>query len=215
VAAAQAALADLAAKSARAHAHASEGPALELAGAFNSAAHPRVAKGHGNAGQFGSQGTAVKAAPAAAGYKPAASGAKARSSRPAAAAAPPGGSGRARQLHRQARKDRHLAHVIMSKASALVRVRDGYIAGVLTSTGRSTVATKAVSAKRSAAAKKAAATLKAEGGRKKKAKSSTKSAAATKASNIRRLNGEIRVLRHDAKALLKSADRLDALAGSL
>lgn len=59
VAAAQAALADLAAKSARAHAdHANEGDvvtAVELAGAWNAALHPRVAAGASNGGQFGSK----------------------------------------------------------------------------------------------------------------------------------------------------------------
>lgn len=214
-AAAAKALAHMKALQARAHSHASDGNAVELAGAFNAAAHPRVAKGHGNAGQFGSAGTAVKGAPAAAGYKAATSGVKAQPPGQPAPSPSPGTAGRARQLRQQARKDRHLARAITSKANALVRVRDGYVAGVLTSTGKSTVVTKAVSAKRSAAAKKAAATRRKNGGLKKKARSSTKSASATKAANIRKLNGEIHLLRHDAKALLKSADRLDALASGL
>jgi hypothetical protein len=177
-----------------------------------------VAKGHGNAGQFGSSGTALKAKPAAAsaGYKPAVTAAPAAASAPQPAPAPSlGTQGRIHALHHQAKQDRALAHTITSKANALVRVRDGYIAGVLTATGKSTVVTAPVSAARSAAAKKAAATVKAHGGRKKAAKSSTKTAASTKATNIGKLNGEIHLLRADAKALLKSADHLDALADSL
>lgn len=69
VAAAQAALADLAAKSARAHAHSNEGDAVtsvDLASAWNEALHPRISKGNSGGGEFGSasKGAApVKAAP--------------------------------------------------------------------------------------------------------------------------------------------------------
>lgn len=213
------AIADFEALKARAHAHANDGDPVELAGAFNAGAHPRVAKGHGNAGQFGSSGTALKAKPAAAtaGFKPAVTAAPAAA--PAAAqpspAPSPGTQGRVHALHHQAKQDRALAHTITAKANALVRVRDGYIAGVLTAAGKSTTATPAVSAAKSAAAKKAAATVKANGGRKKAAVSSTRSAASTKAANVGKLSGEIHLLRADAKSLLKSADHLDALAASL
>lgn len=216
---AAAALAQWTALKARAHAHANDGDALELAAPFNPGAHPRVAKGHGNAGQFGSSGTALKAKPAVApaGFKPAAATpAAVQVPPPPPAPAPsPATQGRVHALHHQAKQDRALAHTITAKANALVRVRDGYIAGVLTATGKSTTATPAVSAAKSAAAKKAAATVKANGGRKKAAVSSTKSAASTKAANVGKLNGEIHLLRADAKSLLKSADHLDALASSL
>jgi 2'-5' RNA ligase len=199
------AIADYAALKARAHAHANDTPAVELAGTFTEALHPRVAKGHGNAGQFGSQGTALKGAatPAA---KPATAAVQ------AAAPEPPAEAARIRQLRHQAKQDRVLAHTITNKANALVRVRDGYIAGVLTSTGKPATVTKAVSAAKSAAAKKAAATRKKAGPAKKKAKSSTKSAAQTKAANIGKLN---HLLRHDAKALIKSANHLDQIANGL
>ena len=229
---AAAAISDWERLKARAHAHANDGGGIELAGAFNGALHPRVAKGHGNAGQFGSNGTALKTAPSS-GFK-AAGAAPASTMKPgpikapppaAAAPEPPAEAARIRQLRLQAKKDRQLAGKIMTKVRALIRVRDGYVAGLNTATGAPKAAgkapAKAVSAKRSAAAKKAAATRKKNGTvRKKAVKSSTKSAAAgkaaaTKSANVAKLNGQIHTLRGDAKALLKSANHLDALASSL
>lgn len=218
-AAAAKALAEWEAAKASAHAHANDGPAMELAGVFSAALHPRVAAGHGNAGQFGSQGTSLKAKPAAnAGYKPAAAKPAAVQQPPPQAAPAPGQAARKKELRSQARQDRELARKITGKANALVRVRDGYIAGVLTTSGKpvaGTKATKAVSAAKSAAAKKAAATRKKNGPAKKKAKPSTRTSAQTKAANVGKMNGQIHLLRHDAKALLRSADHLDALASSL
>jgi len=228
------ALAGWEADKATAHSHANDADGIELAGAFNSALHPRVAKGHGNAGQFGSNGTALKTAPgASSGFRPA-TAAPASTMKPGPIKAPPPGkpapeppaeAARIRQLRLQAKKDRQLAGKIMTKVRALIRVRDGYVAGLNTATGAPKAAgkapAKAVSAKRSAAAKKAAATRKKNGTvRKKAVKSSTKSAAAgkaaaTKSANVAKLNGQIHTLRGDAKALLKSANHLDALASSL
>jgi hypothetical protein len=196
---------------ARAHAHANDADGIELAGAFNGALHPRVAKGHGNAGQFGSNGTALKTAPSsgfkAAGAAPASTMKPGPIKAPGPAPEPPADAARIRQLRLQAKKDRQLARQINAKANALVRVRAGYIAGLLTSTGK---AKTTVAKKTAKAAKKAV--------RKKAAKSSTKgktTAAATKAANIAKLNGQISTLRGDAKALAKSANHLDALANSL
>jgi len=180
--------------------HANRPRPINLAGTFTEALHPRVAKGSGNAGQFGSKGTPLKAAAAP---------------RPAALPASPVAPARAARLHAQARQDRHLARQILAKVQGLVCVRDGYQAGLLTAAGhpKAGKATKAVSAARSAAAKKAAAT------RKKAPKSSTKgprkSAGSVKAGNVAKLNGQISTLRGDAKALIRSANRLDQMADGL
>ena len=217
------AIADYAALKARAHAHANDMPAIELAGTFTEALHPRVAKGHGNAGQFGSNGTALKAPAGTGGGFRAAVATPASTMKPGPIKArgpapePPAEAARIRQLRHQAQQDRHLARQILVKVQGLVRVRDGYVAGLLTATGtvKGAKATKAVSAARSAAAKKAAAT------RKKRAKSSTKgakagkTAASVKAGNVAKLNGQINTLRGDAKALLKSASHLDRIAAGL
>jgi 2'-5' RNA ligase len=201
--AAQAALADLAAKSARAHAHASDLPAVELAGVFNEQLHPRVPKGHQGGGRFGSANTPLTA--------------KAASGTPTGRLSqegpePPAELQRIRQLRFQAAADRHLARQILVKAQSLVRIRDGYIAGLMTPSG--TAKTSVTSAKRSATAKKAAKTRK-KTVRKKVARSSTKSAAATKAANIAKLDGQIHLLRSDARALIRSANHLDQMANSL
>jgi len=132
---------------------------------------------------------------------------------PGPAPEPPAEAARIRQLRKQAQQDRHLAAQINAKADALVKVRAGYIAGLLTSTGKAKT-TAVSSAKRAAAAKKAAATRK-KTVRKKAVKSSTTTVAATRASNVAKLNGQISTLRGDAKALAKSANHLDALANSL
>jgi hypothetical protein len=202
VAAAQAALADLAAKSARAHAHANDSPALEMAGMFSEQLHPRVPAGHQGGGRFGSSNTPLTA--------------QAASGAPTGRLAqqgpePPAELQRIRQLRFQAAADRHLARQILVKAQGLVRIRDGYTAGLLSASG--TAKTTPVSAKRSAAAKKAAKTRKASG--KKTVRKKSVSAAATKAANVARLNGQIRLLRGDARALIRSANRLDQMANGL
>jgi hypothetical protein len=197
-AAAAAALAQEAAKAAAAHAHANDGPSIDLAGMFTEALHPRAA-----GGKFGSKGGAPVAA------------ARARNAPKTPAAQKPGSVAgpmtRAQQLRYQASQDRQLAHQIMLKVAGLVRQRDAAIAGI-------SQPAKAVSGVKSAAAKKAAATRKAAG-KSKQAKAAAKTAKAATTgtagqTKVAKLNGQIRLLTHDARLLATAANHLDAQAAS-
>jgi hypothetical protein len=185
------------------HAHAGDFPAIELAGMFNEALHPRVAKGNTGGGRFGAGNTPLTAG---------ARGPVRLAPAPAQAPEPPAELQQIRQLRFQASKDRHLARKILIKVAGLVRARDGYIAGTLTAAGKAN--TSVVNPARSAAAKKAAATRKASG---KTAKRTAKraTAGAAKATTVAKMNGEIRLLRNDARALIRSANKLDAQANGL
>jgi hypothetical protein len=199
-AAAAKALADLAAKSAVAHSqHANDGPAIDLAGMFTESLHPRAA-----GGKFGDKGGSPVAA------------ARARNApKTPAAQAQPGTAGpmtRAQQLRYQASQDRHLAGQIMMKVAGLVRQRDAAIAGI-------SVPHKAVSGVKAAAAKKAAATRKTSV-KSKQARAAARIAAAAKAgkpqqSTVQRLNGQIKLLTHDARLLAKAANHLDQQAAGM
>jgi len=190
-AAAAKALAEWEALRAAAHAHANDSAAIDLAGMFTESLHPRVG------GKFASKGGQPVAA------------ARARNApKTPAVQAPAGLAGpmtRAQQLHYQAAQDRHLAQQIMAKVAALVRARDAAIAGL--SPGK---VTAPVNAAKSAAAKKAALSRKA-GTAKAKAKTSARKAG-PKRTRVQRLNGQIKLLRNDARLLLKAADHLDAEA---
>jgi hypothetical protein len=197
-AAAAAALAQEAAKAGAAHAHANDGPAIDLVGMFTEALHPRAA-----GGKFGNKGGAPVAA------------ARARNAPKTPAAQKPGSVAgpmtRAQQLRYQASQDRQLAHQIMLKVAGLVRQRDAAIAGI----GQPA---KAVSGVKSAAAKKAAATRKA-GGKSKQAKAAAKTAKAATTgkpgqTKVARLNGQIKLLTHDARLLATAANHLDARAAN-
>src|ERR1035438_9567247 len=132
------------------HAPAGDFPALEMAGAFTEALHPRVAKGNAGGGRFGSGNTPLTAG---AGGKPV-------RLPPPQARQPetPADLQRMRQLRFQASQDRHLARQILVKVAGLVRARDGYVAGLLNANG--TAKTSVTSPARKAAAAKAAATKK-------------------------------------------------------
>lgn len=172
-----------------AHAHANGTPAIELAGMFTESLHPRVG------GRFASKGGAPVAA------------ARARHSQSAPAIGrplpAPGGMTHGQQLRYQAASDRHLAQQITIKIAALVRERDAAVAGL--GAGK---ASAPVNAARSAAAKKAAITRKAGLG---KSKTAGKTASVPK-TRVQRLNGQIGLLRNDARLLIRAAQKLDRLA---
>jgi len=201
---------------ARAHSHASDVGGIELAGAFNGALHPRVAKGHGNAGQFGSNGTALKTAPSsgfkAVGAAPASMMKPGPVKAPAPAPESPAEAARIRQLRKQAQQDRHLAAQISAKADALVRIRAGYVAGLLTPSGKAK--TTAVSAKRAAAAKKAAAATKAAHASPHKAVTAHHKAAAAH-HKLSHHKAHVSHLQHQIHTLLTQARALVAQAGKL
>ena len=187
---AAAAIAQWESMKAAAHAHANDGPAIDLAGMFTESLHPRAA-----GGKFGSKGGTPVAA------------ARARNApKTAAVHGQPGAAGpmtRAQQLRYQASQDRQLAHQVMIRIAALVRARDAAIAGI--SPGK---AKAPVNAAKSAAAKKAALARKTG-----TAKAKAKTASATpKKTRVQRLNGQIKLLKNDARLLLKAANHLDTEA---
>jgi hypothetical protein len=195
-AAAAEAIAEWESLKAAAHSHANDGPSVDLAGMYTEALHPRAA-----GGKFGNKGG-----------QPAAAARARNTPKSAAIPAAPGLAGpmtRAQQLRYQASQDRHLAHQIMLRVAALTRQRDALIAGI-------PQPRKAVSGVKSAAAKKAAATRKA-GGKSKQARVAARIAAAMKSgkpqqSRVAKLNGQIKLLKNDARMLSKAANRLDAQA---
>ena len=203
-AAAAKALAQWEAMRGSAHAHAGDFPALEMAGAFNEALHPRVAKGNAGGGRFGAGNTPLTAG---------ARGPVRLSPPPAQAPETPADLARMRQLRFQASQDRHLARQILVKVAGLVRTRDGYVAGLLNANG--TAKTSVTSPAKKAAAAKAAATKKTSVKKTTKKAASKTTAAATKAATVRKMNGQIGLLRGDARALIKSANHLDAQANGL
>ena len=170
---------------------------------FNEALHPRVAKGNTGGGRFGSGNTPLTAG---------ARGPVRLAPPPATKPEPPAELARMGQLRFQASQDRHLARQILVKVAGLVRARDGYIAGQLNANG--TAKTSVTSPAKKAAAAKAAATKKTSSKTVKKTASKT-TAAATKAATVRKMDGQISLLRGDARALIRSANHLDAQANGL
>jgi hypothetical protein len=198
-AAAAAALAQEAAKSG--HSHASDGPAVDLAGMFTEQQHPRVAAGQSGGGRFGSKGGPPVAA-ARARHAPKVTPPMA--TRPE----PPGDLSRIRQLRFQAASDRHLAHQILIRVGTLVQARNAVIAGIPAHAGKP----------RSAAAVKAAAARKANppsAAAKARAKASRLAHPHAHASKAAKLTGQIHLLRNDARLLIQSANHLDAQANGL
>lgn len=173
--------------------HANDGPSVDLAGMFTEALHPRAA-----GGKFGSKGGSPVAAararntPASPAVQP--------------AAGPAGPMTHSQQLRYQAAQDRHLAQQVMVRIAALVRARDAAIAGI--SPGK---VTAPVNAAKSAAAKKAALARK-TGTAKAKAKTAARKTTGPKRTRVQRLNGQIKLLRNDARLLIRAANKLDAQA---
>lgn len=191
-AAAAKALAEWEALRAAAHAHANDSDAIDLAGMFTESLHPRIG------GKFASKGgTPVAQARARNAPKTAAAHAQ------QAAAGP---MTRSQQLRYQASQDRQVAHQVMIKIAALVRARDAAIAGI--SPGK---AKAPVNAAKSAAAKKAALARK-TGTAKARAKKAVRKTAGTRKTRVQRLNGQIKLLKNDARLLLKAANHLDTEA---
>lgn len=181
---------------ARDHRHASNGPAIDLAGTFTEALHPRVG------GKFASKG-GTPVARARARHAPKAPPVP----HPATA---PGQMSRAQQLRYQASQDRQLAHQIMVKVAALVRARDAAIAGIPAGKVRANV-----NPAKSAAAKKAALARKAHTAKATRKAARKASAKNSKATRVARLNGQIRLLTRDARLLMNAANHLDAQANGL
>jgi 2'-5' RNA ligase len=175
------------------HDHASDAPAIDLA--FIEQDHPRVPAGQKGGGQFGSKGGAEV------------SKARARHSAKVPAATVPataqGQMTRVQQLRFQAASDRQLAQKIMVQIAGLVRARNAASVQV----AASAPSKAGVSATASTAAVKAASTYKAS-----PASATATSASSAARANVAKLDGQIRLLRDDARALIKSADHLDAEA---
>jgi hypothetical protein len=125
----------------------------------------------------------------------------------------------AQQLRYQAAQDRHIAGQIMVKVAALVRARDAAIAGLPAPAGRKAGAASAVNAPSpaKAAAKATAAASSRAHAKSAAAKAAAKFAAGKKApvSRVTRLDGQIRLLRRDARLLIASANHLDQQANGL
>jgi hypothetical protein len=176
---------------------ASEPTGVDLA--FTEQLHPRVPSGHRNGGQFGSRGI---------GSTQATVKTRAAMQRPPEPPEPPADVARIRALRLQAWEDRQAARLILAKAAALTKLRDGYAAGNLTASG-------APVKHMSSVAKKKAALTRAQ---KNPKTTTTKKAGvkgAAKARVIAGLNGQITQLRGAARGLLVSASRLDAQANGL
>lgn len=217
-AAAAAALADWEAKRAksRSSSHANDQEAVELAGAFNSALHPRVPSGQTGGGRFGSA-PAGAAKTTATAVKPKAAAAPAKKTSPAAsakaqAAAKAAADRQALQakrakLHSQADADRAKAKAILGQIRAINKE-------IATGKAQAAAAAKAAKSKKTTAKKSAAAGTKASTKAAAVKKKTAKKKAAKKLT-VPQLRAKRATLRTQATSLMSRAKALDAQAAHL
>lgn len=204
VAAAQSALADLKAKSAIAHAHANDAPALELAGAWNEALHPRVGAGATAGGQFAKgqqQGGAAKGKPA-------------KAPRQAPRPVTPGLGQRAARAHQlRAQAATYRQHAAMIQAQ--IRAEIGQIhAAVTAQKTAKAAAARGVAARAAGKGKKAVKVRKAST-KPRKHTAVHHSTIASRAAHISTLRQHVALQRRQVRALNVAANKLDAQAASL
>lgn len=207
VAAAQAALADLAAKATAAHSHANEsGGAMTLTwngtegidlasvelGGFNPALHPHVAAGSSAGGQWGTTAGNPVAGKTPKGAKPPGGKSKASAQQRAAAMR------QKAALHAQANADR-------AKAAGLQAQIRTLNAAITASAKRSAAAKKAAVNKKSATAKAKAAIKKASTTAKKKTTTAKKATVAQMRTRVASLQGQVRNLLAHAASLDRQA----------
>lgn len=208
-AAAAKALAEWEAAKARAHIeHANDQEAVELAGAFNSALHPRVPSGQTGGGRFGSAGTGTAksgaaAKPKAPAKQPAKGSAKARAAAKSAAELK-ANRAKAAQLHAQANTDR-------AKAKALLQQISGINKQIKANEAAAAKAAKAAKTKARAAGTAAGKTV----AKKAPAKNAKKKSAAKKKVTTAQLKTKRANLRTQATSLMSRAKALDAQASHL
>jgi hypothetical protein len=213
-AAAAAALADWEAKRAASHAHSNDQEAVELAGAFNAALHPRVAAGASNGGQFGSAAASAskpaakpaKGKPAPAGKPPAKPMAKTAPKPAVSAATLKANRAKAAKLHAQAKADRTKAHALLKQIAGInTQIKANQAAAAKAAAAAKTKAKAAGTAAGKAVAKKAPS---------KTAKKSTTKKAAKKVTTAQ-LKTKRTQLRTKAASLMTQAKALDAQASHL
>lgn len=211
-AAAAKALAEWEGDKAVAHSHANDTGAVELAGVFTSALHPRIGAGATGGGRFASKNTA---AAASSGKQPAAKGVTPKGVVQPGPVRPGGGRGEAVQLRAQAFQYReHAAALegqiasVRSQLHAQLKLHFQALAASKKAAAASASGTKAAS---TTAAKSSTKTAKKSSATVKKAASAT----AKKPATIPQLRARLTSLRAQVKALNTAAGKLEAQAGKL
>lgn len=224
-AAAAKALSEWEAAKARAHEHSNHTEAVELAGAFNGALHPRVGAGATGGGRFAPKNTGTTAAAGqqqpppkgAAKPKGKVTGKPARPGKPGAGphTPPPAGrAGKVKQLRSQAAGDRARALAIREQIAGL-RVQAHAIAAKQKAAKAASAKAAKAAASGTKAATKTAAKASTKTAKKKTSAAKKRSTTATRAAQLTSIRSRIASLRVQARSLDARAGKLDAAAGKL